>query len=88
MFLALPLMPMTPGPKLDARVPAAQELLVLLAAVLLMPKAPEPIRAAQEPTELQPHRHAPELAELPSALQFSYPRLGRAVQAPSPHPPS
>jgi hypothetical protein len=82
-FLALLLMP-----TLDARVPAAQELLVLLAALLLVPKTLEPLKAAQGPPALQPHRQAPELAELPPALQVSYPRLERPVQEPSPHPPS
>jgi hypothetical protein len=88
--LTLVLMPKTPQtlePKLDVQVVAAQALSEFLAP-LLMPKTPEPIGDAQVSTALQPHRQAPELAELPPALQVSYPRTERAFQEPSPHPRS
>jgi hypothetical protein len=87
-FLSLLSMPKTPEPKLNARVPAAQELLVFLAALLLMSKTLQPIKAAQEPPALQVPRQAPQLAELPPALQVSYPRPAGAVQEPLLHPPS
>jgi hypothetical protein len=87
MFLALPLMPKTPEQKLDVRVAAAQALSVF-SALPLMPKTPEPILDAQVSTALQPPRQGPQLAELQPAFQVSYPRPGRAVQEPSPHPPS
>jgi hypothetical protein len=86
-FLALPLILKALEPKLDVRVALAQALSVF-SALLLMPKTPESIRDAQVSTALQPHRQAPELAELPQAPQVSYPRPARAVQERSPHPRS
>jgi hypothetical protein len=89
-FLVLLLMPTTPEPperKLDVPL-AVEQALSVLSALLLMPKTPEPILDAQVSTALQPPRQAPQLAELPLALQISYPRSARAVQEPSPHPPS
>jgi hypothetical protein len=85
--LALLLMPKSPEPKPDVPLAVEQELPVF-SALLLMSKTLEPIKAAQEPPALPPLRRALQLAELPPALQVSYPRPEQAGQAPSPHPPS
>jgi len=86
-FLALPSMPKTPESKPGVPL-AVEQALPVFSAPLSIRKTLEPIKAAQEPPALPPHRRAPQLAELPLALQVSYPRRGRAVQEPSPRPPS
>jgi hypothetical protein len=90
MPVALPSMPKTPGlaePKLDVPL-AVEQALPVFSAPLSILKTLEPIKAAQQPTALSPHRRVPQLAEPPLALQVSYPRREQAVQKPSPHPPS